>query len=68
MDVVAADVLKSFGYVALALDSLGDLDTCANGNDAAVAEALMLTRRSTGSQAKALSIRTYRNPRLFDGR
>ena len=24
MDVVVADVLKSFGYVALALDSLGD--------------------------------------------
>jgi dienelactone hydrolase len=27
-DVAAADVLKSFGYVALALDSLGDEDSC----------------------------------------
>jgi dienelactone hydrolase len=28
MDVVVADVLKSFGYVALALDSLGDANVC----------------------------------------
>ena len=28
MDVVVADVLKSFGYVALALDSLGEANVC----------------------------------------
>lgn len=40
LDVVVADVLKSFGYVALALDSLGDYNACEkNASDAALAEA-----------------------------
>jgi dienelactone hydrolase len=40
MDVVVADVLKSFGYVALALDSLGDANVCdRNPGDGALAEA-----------------------------
>jgi dienelactone hydrolase len=38
-DVVAADVLKSYGYVALALDSLGDEDSCGKpGSSLAEAE------------------------------
>lgn len=37
--VVAADVLKSFGYVALALDSLGRFNACEFHADAALAEA-----------------------------
>src|ERR1700736_5257388 len=40
MDVVVADVLKSFGYVALALDSLGDANVCEqNSGDGYIAEA-----------------------------
>src|SRR6266436_5531669 len=40
MDVVVADVLKSFGYVALALDSLGDANVCEqNSGDGEFAEA-----------------------------
>jgi hypothetical protein len=39
-DVVVADVLKSFGYVALALDSLGDANVCdKNPGDGELAEA-----------------------------
>ncbi|HYZ41326.1 MAG TPA: dienelactone hydrolase family protein, partial [Stellaceae bacterium] len=39
-DVARADVLKSFGYVALALGSLGDLNACSGrGADGALAEA-----------------------------
>jgi dienelactone hydrolase len=38
-DVVAAEVLKSYGYVALALDSLGRLNVCTHGIDGDVAEA-----------------------------
>jgi dienelactone hydrolase len=37
-DVAAADVLKSYGYVALALDSLGQLNVCTHGIDGDVAE------------------------------
>lgn len=36
-DVVAADVLKSYGYVALALDSLGETNVCIQGGDVAEA-------------------------------
>jgi dienelactone hydrolase len=40
MDVAAADVLKSFGYVAIALDSLGDTNACTGDiPDSALAEA-----------------------------
>ena len=39
-DVVAADVLRSFGYVALALDSLGPLDTCSADTFGEAAEAV----------------------------
>src|SRR5438874_2110524 len=40
MDVVVADVLKSFGYVALALNSLGDANVCEqNPGDGEFAEA-----------------------------
>jgi len=40
MDVVVADVLRSFGYVALALDSLGDVNVCEqNSGDGEFAEA-----------------------------
>lgn len=40
LDVVVADVLKSFGYVALALDSLGGVNVCEkNAGDGALAEA-----------------------------
>src|SRR5436305_13984173 len=40
MDVVVADVLKSFGYVALALDSLGDANVCEySSGDGEIAEA-----------------------------
>jgi dienelactone hydrolase len=39
-DVVVADVLRSFGYVALALDSLGDANVCdKNPGDGEIAEA-----------------------------
>lgn len=38
-DVAAADVLKPFGYAALALDSLGRYNACASPADAALAEA-----------------------------
>ena len=38
-DVVVADVLRSFGYVALALDSLGDLGVCEYTGDGSIAEA-----------------------------
>ena len=39
-NVAIADVLKSFGYVALALGSLGDLNVCTgNASDGALAEA-----------------------------
>jgi dienelactone hydrolase len=37
--VVAADVLKSYGYVALALDSLDRFNACFRGGDGALAEA-----------------------------
>jgi dienelactone hydrolase len=37
-NVAVADVLKSFGYVALAIDSLGQLNAC-TGGDGAIAEA-----------------------------
>lgn len=37
---VIADVLKSYGYVALALDSLGRSNTCLKLSDGAAAEAL----------------------------
>lgn len=36
---VVADVLKSYGYVALALDSLGGVNACAPGSLGSVAEA-----------------------------
>jgi dienelactone hydrolase len=39
MDVAVADVLKSFGYVALALGSLGDSNACGYASDGALAEA-----------------------------
>jgi dienelactone hydrolase len=38
-NVMAADVLKSYGYVALAIDSLGELNACAPGSLGSVAEA-----------------------------
>jgi dienelactone hydrolase len=37
-NVVEADVLKSFGYVALALNSLGDFNACTSGDSGALAE------------------------------
>jgi dienelactone hydrolase len=40
MDVAVADVLKSFGYVTIALDSLGDSNACSGDvPDSALAEA-----------------------------
>lgn len=40
LDVAAADVLRSFGYAALALDSLGDYNACGKDpSDGALAEA-----------------------------